>query len=381
MIPVTRPYLPDQKKYYGYIERCYQNRQLTNNGPLVRELKERLEDYLGVQNLLPVANGTLALQIAYKALGVTGKAITTPFTFVATSSSLEWGGIRPIYADIDADSLNLSPEKVEKAIDPEVSAMVPVHVYGNPCNVEAFDELAYENDLKLVYDAAHAFGVRLNGKSVLRWGDAATLSFHATKVFHTVEGGAIVFREREDYERACRLINFGYEDGEIVDIGINAKMSEFHAAMGLCMLDEMDIVFRGRKEIYEHYQSELHASVEMPQWKEGATRNYAYFPVLFPSEDALVRVQQHLNATDIFPRRYFYPSLDVANGGPDAMCLTSRGIANRVLCLPMYAELPLKVQNDIISAVKAQSNSSEGILPHVLRAEFAEDKREAHSDS
>ncbi|WP_292520551.1 DegT/DnrJ/EryC1/StrS aminotransferase family protein [Methanoculleus sp.] len=350
MIPVTRPHLPEMSRYLGYIERCYQNNQLTNNGPLVQELKARLEDYLGVQNLLPVANGTLALQIAYKVLGISRVAITTPFTFVATSSSLKWGGIEPVYADIDASSLNLSPQKAEMILDPEVTALVPVHVYGNPCNVEAFDRIAKDHGLKVIYDAAHAFGVRLNGKSVLQWGDAATLSFHATKVFHTVEGGAIVFKKREDYERACRLINFGYEEGEVADEGINAKMSEFHAAMGLCMLDEIDSVLQEREEIYKRYYEALKDHFEIPVWKEGATRNYAYFPVLFPSEDALLKTQQRLNDAGIFPRRYFYPSLDALNGyaRPDKGNPISRSRADRVLCLPLYSALPLEVQDKII---------------------------------
>ena len=257
MIPVTRPHLPEKSRYLGYISRCYENGQLTNNGPLVQELKARLEDYLGVQNLLLVANGTLALQIAYKTLGVSGKAVTTPFTFVATSSSLKWEGIEPVFADINGETLNLCPEKTKGVLDPDVTAMVPVHVYGNPCDVDAFDQIAEDHDLKVIYDAAHAFGVRLNGRSILQWGDAATLSFHATKVFHTVEGGAIVFKKREDYERACRLINFGYEEGEIVDEGINAKMSEFHAAMGLSMLDEIETVLQKRGEVHCRYYEAL----------------------------------------------------------------------------------------------------------------------------
>lgn len=350
MIPVTKPHLPEIGRYIRYIERCYQNNQLTNNGPLAQELKARLEEYLGVQNLLLVANGTLALQIAYKVLGVSGKAITTPFTFVATSSSLRWEGIEPVYADIDAQSLDLSPEKVLEVIDPDVTALVPVHVYGNPCDVEAFDRIAKDHDLKIIYDAAHAFGVRLNGKSILQWGDAATLSFHATKVFHTVEGGAIVFKEKEDYERACRLINFGYEGGEVVDEGINAKMSEFHAAMGLCMLDEIDTVLQKREEVYYRYYEALKDHFEMPAWKEGATRNYAYFPVLFPSEDALLKAQERLNEAGIFPRRYFYPSLDaLGHDLLDGENSTSRDRARRVLCLPMYPALPLGVQDKIIS--------------------------------
>lgn len=364
MIPVTKPHLPEIGRYIRYIERCYENNQLTNNGPLAQELKARLEDYLGVQNLLLVANGTLALQIAYKALGVSGKAITTPFTFVATSSSLKWEGIEPVYADIDAQSLDLSPEKVLEAIDPEVTALVPVHVYGNPCDVEAFDRIAKDHDLKVIYDAAHAFGVRLNGKSILQWGDAATLSFHATKVFHTVEGGAIVFKKKEDYERACRLINFGYEGGEVVDEGINAKMSEFHAAMGLCMLDEIDIVLQQREGVYYRYYEALKDHFEMPVWKEGATRNYAYFPVLFPSEDALLKAQERLNEAGIFPRRYFYPSLDaLGHNLSDGENPISRDRASRVLCLPVYPALPLGVQDRIISIMVSSQKSWAGEVP------------------
>ena len=373
MIPVTKPHLPEIGRYIRYIERCYENNQLTNNGPLAQELKARLEEYLGVQNLLLVANGTLALQIAYKALGVSGKAITTPFTFVATSSSLKWEGIEPVYADIDAQSLDLCPEKVLEAIDPEVTALVPVHVYGNPCDVEAFDEIAKEHDLKVIYDAAHAFGVRLNGRSILQWGDAATLSFHATKVFHTVEGGAIVFKKREDYERACRLINFGYDSGEVVDEGINAKMSEFHAAMGLCMLDEIDTVLQKREEVHRRYYEALESLYEMPVWKEGATRNYAYFPVLFPSEDALLKTQERLNEAGIFPRRYFYPSLDTRGYDlSDGENPISRDRASRVLCLPMYPALPLGVQDKIVSIMTSYlepqvKETPERSVPHGIR--------------
>lgn len=361
MIPVTKPHLPERERYLKYIERCYETCQLTNNGPLVQELKARLEDYLGVQNLLLVANGTLALQIAYKALGVTGKAVTTPFTFVATSSSLRWEGIEPVFADIDGKTLDLCPEKTREALDPDVTALVPVHVYGNPCDVEAFDEIAKEHDLKVIYDAAHAFGVRLNGKSVLEWGDAATLSFHATKVFHTVEGGAIVFKKREDYERACRLINFGYEEGEVVDEGINAKMSEFHVAMGLCMLDEIETVLAKREEVHRRYYEALKDHFEMPVWKEGATRNYGYFPVLFPSEEALLKAQERLNEAGIFPRRYFYPSLDTLGGSrSNEGSPISRDRARRVLCLPIYPALPLGVQDRIISIMVSSRESWAG---------------------
>jgi len=364
MIPVTRPWLPDRDIYMNYIERCYQNHQLTNNGPLVQVLKARLEEYLGVQNLLLVANGTLALQIAYQVLGVSGKAITTPFTFVATSSSLRWEGIEPVYADIDAKSLNLSPDNTRTVLNPDVTAIVPVHVYGNPCDVEAFDTIAREHNLKVIYDAAHAFGVQLNGKSILQWGDAATLSFHATKVFHTVEGGAIIFKKREDYERACRLINFGYEEGEIVDEGINAKMSEFHAAMGLSVLDEIEFVLKKRKEVFDRYDTALKDHFEMPVWRKGATRNYGYFPVLFPLEGALLKAQERMNEEGIFPRRYFYPSLDTLGyGKPSGGSLISSDRAKRVLCLPIYATLPLDAQDKIISIMVSSKESWVGETP------------------
>jgi len=366
MIPVTRPHLPEKSRYFRYIERCYENCQFTNNGPLTQDLKARLEDYLGVRNLLLVANGTLALQIAYKALGITGKAVTTPFTFVATSSSLRWEGIEPVYADIDGDTLDLSPEKTCEVLDSDATALVPVHVYGNPCDVKAFDQIAKEHDLKVIYDAAHAFGVKLNDRSVLQWGDAATLSFHATKVFHTVEGGAIVFKRREDYERACRLINFGYEEGEVVDAGINAKMSEFHAAMGLSVLDEIETVFRKREEVHQRYYEALGDHFVMPVWAEGATRNYAYFPVLFPSEDALLKTQQRLSEMGIISRRYFYPSLDTLGyGQPDGASPISGDRARRVLCLPMYPALPLGIQEKIILIVILAQESWAGEVPAV----------------
>lgn len=353
MIPVTRPYLPEMDRYIGYIEQCYQNNLLTNNGPLVQELKARLEEYLGVQNLLPVANGTLALQVSYKVLGISGKAITTPFSFAATSSSLVWEGIEPVYADIDPHNLNLSPLKTEGAISPGVSAIVPVHVYGNPCDVKAFDRVAHENDLKVIYDAAHAFGVKLNGESILKWGDAATLSFHATKVFHTIEGGAIVFKKKDDYKRACRLVNFGYEESDVVDVGINAKMSEFHAAMGLCVLDDIDSVFHKRQEVFNRYYDALKDCFEMPIWKDGATHNYAYFPVIFSSEGTLLEIQKRLNEFDIFPKRYFYPSLDTLgySKSSEKENPISRNKAGRALCLPIYPALPLEVQEVIISTM------------------------------
>src|SRR5690606_15062004 len=243
MIPVTKPYLPRRAKLNQYLDGIYERNWLTNNGPLVQELTSRLEEYLGVENLLLVSNGTLALQIAYRALGVSDatpgaqpEAITTPFTFIATASSLKWDGVEPVFVDIDPDTWCLNPDNIEAAITKNTRAIVPVHVFGNACDVEAIDAIAKKHKLKVVYDACHAFGVRYKGESLLRWGDAATLSFHATKLCHTAEGGAIICKREEDLELAKKLIDFGIRGAEtIVALGVKAKMNEIQAAMGLCV--------------------------------------------------------------------------------------------------------------------------------------------------
>jgi dTDP-4-amino-4,6-dideoxygalactose transaminase len=341
-IPVTRPYLPSFERYRKHLEGVYERCWLTNNGPLVRELTARLEDRLGVKNLLLVANGTLALQIAFRALGVKGAAVTTPFTFVATTSALHWEGIAPRFADVDRASLNLDPQAAERAITPEVSAIVPVHVYGAPCDVEAIDAVAARHGLKVIYDAAHAFAVDYAGASVLRFGDAATLSLHATKLFHTGEGGAIVFKDRGDYERATRMINFGIDvsDGAIVDPGINAKLSEVHAAMGLAMLDDLDLILERRRAICDLYVKELAGAVETQTWPEGATRNGAYAPIFMKDEAQCLRLKATLEAEGVEPRRYFYPPLSrVPLYDHGAQTPVADSASRRVLCLPVFHEL------------------------------------------
>jgi len=236
MINVTKTHLPDIDRYKAYIDRIYRSGWITNNGALVQELEEKLKEYLGVRNILLVSNGTLALQICYKALGLTGEAITTPFSFVATTSSLVWEGLSPVFVDISPETLNMDPDRIEEAIRPETSCIVPVHVFGNGCDVEKIGQIAKKHHLKVVYDAAHAFGVKYNGESILNYGDVSILSFHATKFFHTIEGGAIVTGDDELYEKAKHMINFGITGPEsIVGLGINGKMNEFQAAMGLCI--------------------------------------------------------------------------------------------------------------------------------------------------
>lgn len=344
MIPVNKPYLPAFEKYTKYLERVYDKAWLTNNGPLVQELKVRLEEYLGVKNLLPVANGTLAMQLAYKVFNLKGNAVTTPFTFIATSSSLAWEGVTPKFADIDPLSYNLCPNKARQAIDSDTTAIVPVHVYGNPCDVEAFEQIGKEHKVKVIYDAAHAFGVKVNGNSVLNYGDASTLSFHATKVFHSVEGGAVIFKNSDDYERAVLMTNFGIDTKtiNIVDSGINTKMSEVHAAMGLAVLDDIETILSHRVNLFELYAKQLCGIATMPVWLDGASLNGAYMPVMFNDEHITSKVLDGLKASGVFARRYFSPSINKINcyGAADnTPCPVSEHGANTTLCLPLYTAL------------------------------------------
>ena len=355
MIPVNKPYLPAFEKYTKYLERVYEKAWLTNNGPLVQELKIRLEEYLGVKNLLPVANGTLAMQLAYKVFNLKGNAVTTPFTFIATSSSLAWEGIAPKFADIDPQTYNLCPVKAAQAIDDKTCAIVPVHVYGNPCDVDAFEKIGKERKVKVIYDAAHAFGVKVNGTSVLNYGDASTLSFHATKVFHTVEGGAVIFKNSDDYERALLMTNFGIDTKtmNIVDGGINTKMSEVHAAMGLAVLDDIENIISKRVEIFQSYMESLRGLVEIPKWQSGSTLNGAYFPITLESGAASEAVLSHLKAKNISARRYFSPSLNLLSEfAGSSPCSVSEDLASRTLCLPLYFSLIKEDVRTVSNSIK-----------------------------
>jgi dTDP-4-amino-4,6-dideoxygalactose transaminase len=356
MINVTKTYLPSKEKYQKYVDEIYANGWVTNNGSLVQKLEKRLAEYLGVKNVVLVANGTAALEIAYRTLEVKGFAVTTPFSFVATTSSLVTNGILPIFADIDPHTLNIDPEKIEAQITPHTSAIVPVHVFGNACDVEAIAKIAKKHDLKVVYDAAHAFGVNYKGQSILNYGDISTLSFHATKLFHTIEGGALIINDDALVEKARYLINFGIENAEsIPELGTNAKMNEFEAAMGLCMLDEMENILQKCKAVSELYEKELDGLVQMQKRNDHATCNYSYFPVVFKSAEERAKVQSALNEEQIFPRRYFYPSLDSLHYiEPKQFMPVSRDIAERILTLPLYPELEMEDQQRIIDTIKVQ---------------------------
>jgi dTDP-4-amino-4,6-dideoxygalactose transaminase len=354
MINVTKTYLPNKDKYKKYIDEIYANGWVTNNGPMLKLLEKRLAEYLGVKNIVLVSNGTVALEIAYRTLGIAGDVITTPFSFVATTSSLITNGLNPIFADIDSQTLNIDPRNIEKLITKNTSAIVPVHVFSNACEVEKIGDIAKKNNLKLVYDASHAFGVRYKGDSILKYGDISTLSFHATKTFHSIEGGALIINDDSLVEKARYLINFGIKNAEeIPELGTNAKMNEFEAAMGLCVLDDMQDLHEKRRIVYEFYKKELEGVVKFQEQNKDSTQNYSYFPIILESEEQLKKIEKALNLKEIYPRRYFYPSLDTLDYiDPAQFCEISRDIANRILCLPMYAEIDSADQKKIIEILK-----------------------------
>ncbi len=343
MINVTKSFLPPLKEYISYLEGIWERSHLTNHGPLVLELEQRIKDYLGVKHFYFVNNGTTALLIAIKAADLNGEVITTPFSYVATTSSLVWEGCKPVFADIKSGCFTISPKSIKEKLTDKTVAILATHVYGNPCDVEAIEDIAKENNLKVIYDAAHAFGVHYKNKSVLNFGDISTLSFHATKLFHTIEGGGIVTSDDELAHRISYMRNFGHNGPEhFFGVGINGKGSEFQAAMGLCLLPRMDEIIESRKSICDRYMKNLiDLPLEFLQIQKGTTLyNYAYFPVVFETEAQLLRIVDVLRENQIIPRRSFYPSLNtlsyVENNLTDSI---SDSVSHRVLCLPLYPEL------------------------------------------
>lgn len=342
MINVTKTYLPDIEKYKTYVDKIYKSGWLTNNGEILNCLEKRLEQYLGVKNIVLVANATLGLQIAYKLLELTGEVITTPFSFIATTSSLLWQNINPVFSDIDKSTYNIDCDKIEKKITNLTSAILPVHVFGNVCDIEKIEKLSLKYNLKVIYDAAHTFNINYKNKNVLNYGDISIISFHSAKLFHTIEGGALVINDDNLYKKAKSMINFGFEDGNIKTLGINAKMNEFQAAMGMCVLEDIDDVIASRKDVYMYYLSKLknmsHISLQVQN--KHANQNYTYMPVLLESEEKLINVMKAMNLRDIYPRRYFYPSLNTLEyiNCKETMEI-SENVSKRILCLPLYDSL------------------------------------------
>jgi dTDP-4-amino-4,6-dideoxygalactose transaminase len=354
MINVTKVWMPDKAKFIEYVNEIYENGWITNYGPLVQKLEKKLADYLGVKNLLLVSNGTSGLEVAYRTLGLKNDVITTPFSAVATTSSIVATGLHPVFVDIDPETLTIDSKKIEESITPLTSAIIAVHIYGYPCAVEEIETIAKKHNLKVIYDAAHAFGITYKDKSILQYGDISVLSFHATKLFHTIEGGALIINDDSLVAKAQNIIKFGIENPEYVpELGINAKMNEFEAAMGLVMLDEMDEVVHERKIIHNRYVEALKDIVFFPKVTQDATQNFSYTPVLFKDEIELKKVQKALAKQDIYPRRYFYPSLDTLPYiVPKQFCPVSRDASSRVFALPLYAGLKENEQELIIKIIK-----------------------------
>jgi len=357
-ITVTRPTLPPFEEYVELLRGIWSRNQLTNAGPLVVELERQLAEFLGVRHCLFVTNGTIALQLAYRALELRGEVVTTPFSYVATTSSLVWEACAPVFADIEAGTLTISPERVEAAITPRTSAIVATHVYGNACDVNALGEVARRRGLRLVYDAAHAFGASFDGRALAAFGDVATLSFHATKLFHTVEGGAVVTDDDEIARRVAYLRNFGHQGQEAFQgLGINGKNSEVHAAMGLCLLPRMTEIVAERRVLSQRYDDHFAAirdALGRPVLRAGLTYNYAYYPVLLADAAEVVEVQRRCAEANVLTRRYFYPSLCGALPYvPEVAVPVARDAASRVLCLPLYTGMSHAALDYVASLVQA----------------------------
>ncbi|WP_321886120.1 DegT/DnrJ/EryC1/StrS family aminotransferase [Paraburkholderia bannensis] len=362
LIPVTQPYLPPLDEFRPYLEDIWERKWVTNNGWYHQQLEKALCEYLGVEFLSLFSNGTLALMTALQALKITGDVITTPFSFVATSHALHWNGIRPVFVDIDPVSLNLDPDRIEAAITPHTTALLPVHVYANPCDVDRIEAIADNYGLRVIYDAAHAFGVRVNDRSVLNYGDMSVLSFHGTKVFNTFEGGAIVCRDEKTKRRIDNLKNFGFVDETtVVAPGINGKMNEVQAAFGMLQLKHMDEVNVRRARVDARYREAFKnvSGIELHHVPPHCSKNYAYFPILVKPEFPVSRddLYNALRDKGVAPRRYFYPLISefpmyrgLPSAGPHNLPVATAA-SREVLCLPIFPALAEEDQTLIIETV------------------------------
>jgi len=364
-IHVTQPFLPPVDELVPYLREIWDSRQLTNNGPFHQQLEKALCEYLGVQHLSLFANGTVALVTALQALQLGGEVITTPFSFVATSHALIWNNLKPVFVDIDAETCNLDPAKIEAAITPHTTAIMPVHCFGLPCDVERIQELADAHGLRVIYDAAHAFGVNVSGESLLNSGDMSVLSFHATKVFNTFEGGAIVCPDAETKQRIDYLKNFGFVNEETVMApGINGKMNEIQAALGLLQLEYIDDAIEARRSIAERYRTELAnvPGIRCLREPPDTRLNCSYFPILVESEYPLSRdeLDAKLKEEGIYGRRYFYPLISdfgmyrELQSAAVVNLTTATAVARKIFCLPIYPGLEMSVVSEIAGIIADQ---------------------------
>ena len=345
IIPVAKPFLPPSEEYQHLLMGIWQRQWLTNMGPLASQLEMELKSFLQLKHLLFVTNGTVALQMAIKALDLKGEIITTPFSFVATTSSIVWEGCTPVFVDIDAESLNIDADQIEAAITDKTSAILATHVYGNPCDVEKIEEIAKKHHLKVIYDAAHAFGVTVKGRSIFEFGDISTCSLHATKLYHSVEGGFVVTQNANLLKKLASIRNFGIAGFDTFDeLGLNGKNSEFHAAMGLANIKYIEEIISKRQALTKRYDDNLvNLKAYRPKWHTASQNKGAYYPLVFESEELMLKVMDKLKGNEIGTRRYFYPSLASALPylEPRALEMTD-AVSKKVLCLPLFYDLTME---------------------------------------
>lgn len=340
MIPVTKSFLPPISEYMAQVQRAYDNEWLTNRGELVLELEYKLKSFLGVSNILITNNGTIPLQIALKLLGGGGEIITTPFSYVATTSAIIWENCSPVFVDIHPEYLTIDETLIEAAITSKTTCILATHVFGNPCNIEEIDRIAKKHDLKVIYDAAHCFGAKYKGKSIFEYGDVSTCSFHATKLFHTGEGGAIFCKDEDLRHKIYYSHNFGHNGPtDFFGLGINGKISELQAAMGLSVLPYLEEILIARKNIVAIYRDLLPESIQQLKIREGTEWNYSYYPIVFNYETDLIGKLQNWNSGGVFPRRYFYPSLNSIHYISHVDMRVSDELSKRIVCLPLYSSL------------------------------------------
>lgn len=338
MIPVTRPFLPPKGEYEIYLKEIYERNWLTNDGPLLRELEKGIKEYVKTDNFTFLSNGTLALQLAFKALSLRGEVITTPFSYIATASSLVWEGLKPVFVDIDEETWNINPENIERAITTETTAIVATHVFGIPCDIRSIQEIGQKYQLKVIFDASHCFGVVWNGQSIFNYGDISTASFHATKLYHSVEGGGVFSSSQEIDQKIKYFRNFGHDGFDQYNgVGINAKNSEFHAAMGLINLRYIGKIIEERKLICGWYDSLLSQNIKKLEVPIHSTHNFAYYPLVFESEKQCLAIKSALEIEEIYPRRYFFPLLSsIPYMKSKKQFPSAERISSQILCLPLY---------------------------------------------
>ena len=358
MIPVTKTFLPPQEEYNSYVKRAWDNVWLTNRGELTLELEEKLKNYLNVTHITVTNNGTMPIQIALKLFGKGGEIITTPFSYVATSAAIVWENCTPVFVDINPEYLTIDETKIEAAITSKTTAILATHVFGNPCHIEAIENIAKKHNLKVIYDAAHCFGVKYNNESVFNFGDVSTCSFHATKLFHTGEGGAMFCHDDKIHHELYYSHNFGH-DGPLAfhGLGVNAKISELQSAMGLAVFPYMNHIITERKKVTDFYNNNLNfKNLKNLKIRENTEWNYSYYPVIFDSEATLLKALEELQKENIIPRRYFYPSLNTIDHTKGEKMPISESIASRIVCLPLYvglSENELEKITDIINKLTA----------------------------